>query len=142
MMRLVIGSLVAAVAMFLLGFAFYATPMQTMGFAQPTQAQSDAVQAGLAGLSSGTYVIPGGPDMAAAEAAFAKGPVALVKVHAGGMPMFDPMVLLAGYVHMAISAFLLGLVLWTIRDKVRDVGTRVQVVAGAALVMAVFVRLG
>jgi hypothetical protein len=142
MTRLVIGSLIAAVAMFLLGFAFYASPLQSAGFATPTNAQSDAVQAALAGLPSGTYVMPGGADMAATEAAFAKGPVALVKLHAGGTPMFDPMVLLAGYAHMAISALLLGLVLWTIRDKVRDFPTRLRVVAGSALVMVVFIRLG
>jgi len=142
MIRLVIGSLVAAVAMFLLGFVAYGTPLIDLGFGKPSQAQSDGLQAALAGMESGTYVIPGGPDIAATEAAFLKGPTALVKLHAGGVPMFDASVMAVGYLHMAISAFLLGLMLWTVRDKVRDFGTRLQLVAVAALVMVVFIHFG
>jgi hypothetical protein len=141
MQRLVIGSLVAAVVMFILGFIFYATPLMNMGFATATPEQQATVQAALKGLPTGTYSIPGG-ETPEAMAAYAAGPVAMVKVNSGGFAMFDPVVFVEGYLHMAVAAFFLGLVLWTIRDRVTDFGSRFSVVMWLSLAMVWFTRLG
>lgn len=141
MARLVIGSIIGAVFMFLIGFLAYGTPLMQVGYGSATLEQQLAVQAALKPLATGTYAIPDGytPESAAAYAA---GPVAIVKVNGAGFAAMDPMVMVAGYVHMAISAFLLALLLWAVRDRVADTGARLQLVMWASLAAVVFTRLG
>lgn len=141
MQRLVIGSLVAAVVMFVIGFVAYGTPLMMTGFAVATPEQQAAVQAALKGLPTGTYFIPFG-EAPEAMAAYAAGPVALLKVNSNGFAMFDPLVFAEGYLHMVVAAFLLGLVLWAIRDRVADVATRLQLIIWLSLAMVWFTRLG
>lgn len=141
MARLVIGSLIGAVFMFLIGFLAYGTPLMETGYGSATPAQQLAVQAALKALPTGTYIIPEGYS-AEGAAAYAAGPVAKVQVNSAGFAPNDPMVMVSGYVHMAVTAFLLALLLWSVRDRVADTGTRLQLVVWASLAAVVFTRLG
>ena len=83
--RLVIGSVVAAVAMFILGFIFYATPLMKLGQADAPVATQLAVQEALKMLpKSGTYFIPFSATDASIMAAHEAGPTAVVKVNMTG----------------------------------------------------------
>ena len=113
MLRLLVGTLPAAVVMFLLGFVFYGTPLQMLGWTKAPLATQLAVQQALKALpQSGTYVIPSG-DTPGATAAYGNGPVAQIQYNSGGFAMVDPGVFAGGFVQMAVSVFLLGCVLLT-----------------------------
>ena len=60
MPRMLLGAIAAAVAMFILGFIFFATPLQFIGFGSVDAAQSANLQAALAQniAATGTYVVP------------------------------------------------------------------------------------
>jgi hypothetical protein len=50
--------------------------------------------------------------------------------------------LVAGYVHMVVSALALAMLLWVVRDRVSDLNGRMQVVVWASLTTVVFTNLG
>lgn len=140
--RLIVGSLVAALAMFAVAFLFYATPLSEIAFTRADPGVIARVQAAVGELPmSGTYAVPDptAPDMAARYAA---GPVATIKLHKGGFPAFDPLVLLAGYAQMAATIFVFGLALWAIRARVPRFAERAAVVGWAALGATAFNLLG
>ncbi len=141
MAKLIIGSLLGAVFMFLMGFLAYGTPLMETGYKSANLEQQLAVQSALKGLPTGTYTIPDGHSPEG-MAAYAAGPIAVVQVNSRGFVAYDPMVFLSGFVHMAIAAFILGLMLWAVRDRVTDVGTRMQLVMLGSLVAVFFTRLG
>ena len=141
MQRLVIGSLLGAVFMFFMGFLAYGTPLMDIGYKSASLEQQLAIQSAMKGLPTGTYTIPDGHSPEGV-APYGVGPVAVVQLNSSGFAAYDPVVFVTGYVHMAIAALLLGLVLWAIRDRVTDLGSRMQVVVWASLVAVVFTRLG
>ena len=138
--RLVIGSLVAAVAMFLLGFVFYGL-LINLGWSTAPEATQLALQQALKALPhSGVYAIPSGetPTM---MAAFQAGPIAQVSYNSGGYSMADPVIFAAGYVHMAVSVFLVGLLLWNLRDRLVTFAERAQVVIAVAAIFSVYIHM-
>lgn len=140
--RLLISSLVAAVAMFLIGFVFYGTPLFSNVYKTAPFETQVAVQDALKALpASGTYFIPTGEDEAA-MAAHRAGPTAMLRVNLNGSEMMDPMVMVKGLVHMAVSAFLLGLLLLRVAPKIWNFSERMAVVLLASLAVVVFSRLG
>jgi hypothetical protein len=140
--RLLIGSLVAAVAMFLIGFAFYGTPLFSNAYkTAPFETQLSVQQALKALPASGTYFIPMGEDEAA-MAAHRAGPTAMLRVNLKGSEMMDPMVMVKGFVHMAICAFLLGLLLLRVAPRIWNFGERMAIVVLASLAVVIFSRLG
>ena len=141
MPRLIIGSLLGAVFMFLLGYLAYGTPLMETGYKSASVEQQLAVQSALKGLPTGTYTIPDGHSPEG-MAAYNAGPIATVQVNSSGFAAYDPMVFLSGFIHMAVAAFILGLVLWSVRDRVADIGTRMQLVIWTSLVAVLFTRFG
>jgi hypothetical protein len=140
MPKLVIGSLIGAVFMFLIGFLAYGTPLMELGYKSASLEQQLAIQSAMKGLPTGTYTIPDGHSPEG-MAAYGVGPVAVVQLNSGGFVAYDPAVFAFGYLHMAVAAFLLGLLLWSVRDRVTDIATRMRVVIWASLVAVVFTRL-
>jgi hypothetical protein len=135
MQRLVIGSLMAAVVMFVLGFVFFGVlGMQAYSPAttEAAMAIQTAVEDNLAG--TGTYMVP--PD----EEAWMTGPSAIVNyVAAGDAPANMPLTMIEGFVHMWVSALLLGMALTAVGG---DVGNRSRVALWVGLAAAVFMHLG
>lgn len=139
MPRLMIGSLVAAIAMFMLGFVFYGTPLFNLGWVEAAPEAQASIQAALRVLPrTGTYVIPSG-ETPAAIAAYAAGPVAQIAYNERGFAMVDPGSLAGGYVHMAVSVFLLGCVLLTV--PATFFAARARLVIGVAAVAVVYLHI-
>lgn len=134
MRSLAIGSVAAAVVMFALGFVFFGL----LGMQAFTPIDTDAASAVQAALGSslkatGAYMIP--PD----EQAWMIGPSALVNfVAAGGAPTM-PVAMIEGFLHMLITAVLIGLMLRAVGG---DFARQSRVVLWAALAASLFMHLG
>lgn len=140
--RLLVGSIIAAVAMFLIGFVFFGTPLFSNAYKTAPFETQVAVQDALKALpASGTYFVPMGEDEAA-MAAHRAGPTAMLRVNLQGSEMMDPMAMVKGFVHMVVSAFLLGLLLLRVAPKIWSFGERMGIVVAASLAVVVFSRLG
>jgi len=71
---LIIGSLAAAAAMFVIALILFATPLARVAFERADAATSARVQAAIAELpKTGTYAIPN-PEVGDGPALYAKGP--------------------------------------------------------------------
>lgn len=135
--RTLAGIVLAAVAMFAIGFGFYATPLGETAVYQASDSAGATVQAALRKLpADGFYAIPN-PTTKAGEAGFARGPVAFVHVRLGGRPVFEPLTLVKGLIHYLVVATLLALVLGGVAQTART-----RVVLGVAAIAVVFVHLG
>ncbi len=142
MIRLLIGSLVAAAATFMLGFVFFATPVAEFGYKTASPESQKVVQDALRTMGeTGTYYVPYGTT-AEAVAMHEAGPTAIVKVNMRGGPPSDPVVLGQGFLHMAISMLVLGLFLWVLRAALPTFASRVLPVLFLAAVAAIWARLG
>jgi|GEM_PF-2378037 len=138
-MRLVIFSLAAATAMWVLGFVFYGL-LFDVGWATAPEATQLAIQSALKALPhSGTYVVPMGESPAMMQA-YAAGPVAQISYNSGGFPMADPAVFVGGFVQFFVVALMIGWLLSGLGDRVDVIG-RVRVVLALAAVAAVYIDL-
>lgn len=136
-MRMVMGWLLAAVSMFAVGFAFYATSLGETAVSKASDATGAQIQAALRGLPhDGFYAVPN-PLTAADAAGMLPGPVAFVHVRLAGRPVFDPLTLAKGFAHYLLVAALLGGVLGGVQR-----GARVGVAFGMAAVAVLFIHLG
>lgn len=108
MRRTIVGALVAAIAMFFLGFVFYATPLKDLAYGRMDNKQATAVQKTLSDnfRKTGTYLVPGVGTPEEAEM-YAKGPIATVHYTAGGFPPVDPTALAGGFLLSFITALLI-----------------------------------
>lgn len=139
--RVFIGSVVAAIIMYAIGFVFYATPLFGLAMETPAPILQIQVQDSLRQLpENGTYFIPF-PTDETLIAAHERGPRALLKLSKAGAPAMDPMILASGFVHFLLSAFLLGGLLFSLREKLMHFGPRMNLVFYVALIAPVFVRL-
>jgi hypothetical protein len=142
--RLIIGSVVAAVVMFMLGFLAYGSPLFSAAHQRVPAETELAVHDALKALPrTGTYFVPfadgSNADLVAAHEA---GPIASIHLTKPGGPAMDPAIMVRGFVHMIVSAFLLGLVLWLLRDRVTDFGGRIRLVAAIALATTIYFNVG
>ncbi len=141
MVRVLIGSLVGAVAMFVVGFIFWATPLQRIGYSTASDAQNAAVQLSLAQNlpHTGRYVVPN-PTTQAGGNGYTKGPIASIDYNSAGFSTADPASMIGGFVQELIVSLMIGLSLYVIAGRVPDVVSRVRVGFGltaAATVMIV-----
>lgn len=99
MLRTLIAGLLGGLALYLVGFLFWGTPLSGIAFGKVADAQSLAVQQALvANLpTTGTYVVPD-PGTPAGTAAFGQGPIALVHFNASGFPVVDSAALIGGLI--------------------------------------------
>ncbi|MBS3960555.1 MAG: hypothetical protein KGZ61_01780 [Sandarakinorhabdus sp.] len=142
MIRLFIGSLVAAAATFMLGFVFFATPVSELGYKTATIESQKVVQDALRTLGeTGTFYLPDGKTPEAVLM-HETGPTAVVKVNMQGSAPSDVAVLVRGFVHMTVSMLLLGLFLWVLRNALPTFASRVMPLLFLAAVAAVWTRLG
>ena len=142
--RLFLGSVLAAVAMFMWGFVFYvASP--AMDAAVRSVEDDAATQAMLRQHfnESGTYFIPG-PYLPEEELGklHQAGPLAMVTIRQEGAPPMDPMVLIWGFVHQWIICLLLGLLLLKAAPALAGYWSRVGFLALAGFTAALFIDYG
>ena len=142
MPRVIIGALVAAVAMFIIGFIFFATPLARLGTANLEDAQAAAVQNALAVNlpKTGTYSVPG-MDTPAQTNMFSRGPIATVHYKTSGFAATDPTTLVGGLVFNFVVALLIGAALIGIDRRVPDFGSRARVAVIIGIAASAFTHL-
>jgi hypothetical protein len=127
MARVFIGAVVATIAMFFIGFIFFATPLARLSMAKIDDAQAASVQQALAANlpRTGTYSVPG-MDTRAQTNMFSQGPIATVHYNIGGFAAMEPTTLAKGLVLNFIVALLIGAALIGIDRRVRGRGNGLQ----------------
>jgi hypothetical protein len=143
MIRVLLGSAAAAVAMLILGFILFATPLARIGIANLDDARAAAVQASLAVnlQRTGTYSVPG-TDTPAQTNMYSRGPIATIHYNTGGFAADETTMLVQGLVFNFIIAVLIGLALLGIDGRVGDFASRARTVAIVAVAATAFTHLG
>jgi len=112
MIRSVVGGLVAGLAMFVIGFVFWGTPLSGLAFSKANDAQSAAVQLAMAQNltpgGTGTYTIPA-PDTPQGTVAYGQGPIATIHFNARGFAANDLSMVPTGLAFALVSGVLMAL---------------------------------
>lgn len=143
MIQAVIGSLVGAVAMFITGFIFWATPLQNIGFSRASDAQNAAVQLSLAQNlpHTGRYIVPD-PGSQVGANGYSKGPIAIVDYNMAGFSAADPASMIGGFVQELVVSLMIGLSLFAIAGRVTDLASRLRVAIGLSAAATVMMTTG
>ncbi len=144
MPRLLLASVLAAIAMFVWGFLFWGISPLPGSVMKPVE-QVPEVQAALKRSfpESGAYFVPpppGDPEQTAAwhEA----GPLAMVHIRREGAPMMDPGVMFWGFVHGWVVCLLLGWLLGSAAPALPGYVSRVAFLTVAGFAAALFIDYG
>lgn len=129
MFKLAIGSVAAALAMFVAGFLYFAGPLATLGYARANEAQSAAVQTALAANlpQTGTYMIPD-PSTQSGTTLYGKGPIAMVHYNSRGFSLESTDGLVEGFLLYLGAAILMAGGLSQLGNRVPDFRSRAVVV--------------
>ncbi|WP_114954070.1 hypothetical protein [Sphingosinicella terrae] len=145
MIRVIIGSVAASVAMFVIGFIFFG-PVGLSGLASGSldDSQAAAVQQTMAANlpGTGTYFVPSPERSAAQTVMYGQGPIATIHYNTGGFAATDPGALLGGLVFNFLVALMIGAALIGIDRRVPDFGSRARVAVIIAVAAAAFTHLG
>lgn len=141
--RVIIGAAAAAVAMFVIGFIFFATPLNRLHVGSLDNAQAAAVQQALAANvpGTGTYHVPSTvtPEQ---TIMYGQGPIATVHYNIGGFSVADPGVMIGGLVFDFVIALLIGVALLTVADRVQDFASRARLVVVFSVAASAYMHLG
>lgn len=143
MFKLAIGSFAAAVAMFITGFLFFATPIGMIAYSKANEAQNAAVQTALAANlpQTGTYMVPD-PSTQSGTTLYGKGPVATVHYNSKGYSVADPGAIIDGFIQELIVCLLIAAALNGIASRVTDFSSRAQLVVLFSLATTGLLALG
>ena len=143
MVRVVIGSLVGGVAMFIVGFLFWATPLQYLGYSRASDAQNAAVQLSLAQNlpHTGRYVVPNPATQVGANG-YSKGPIATVDFNVGGFAGGDPASMIGGFIQEVLVSLMIGLSLLAVASRVTDFASRARLAIGLSAAATVMIVIG
>ncbi|MDB5667066.1 MAG: hypothetical protein JWL74_16 [Alphaproteobacteria bacterium] len=142
MVRVIIGAAAAAVAMLIVGFLLFATPLNGLGTGNVGNAEAAQLQSALA-LNlprTGTYAVPD-PNTAEQTVMYGQGPVATIHYNTGSYAANDPAMIVWGAVLNFITALLIGLGLLGIDARVPDFASRARLIIPLAVAAAGFIRL-
>lgn len=144
MKDLLLGSVIAAVALFLWGFVYWAvSPLPYTAL----KAAADDAAAGQALLEhfpkSGTYYLPDpkNPDLDEMNNLHRQGPVAMVNIDVDGSVPASPSVLLAGFAHMLMTTLMISLLMRLTGNALATYGDRVLFVFLAGVIVAFWTRI-
>ncbi len=139
MFKLIFGSLVSAVAMFLAAFLYFAGPIGEAGYAQAGENESaliqQALKTNLATGGTGTYVIPY-PGTQTGTTLYGNGPVATVHFNSNGYPLDSADGMLWGFALYLVAAVLMAAALSQLDRRVVDFKSRATIVICFALAAA------
>ena len=145
MVRIIFGSAVAAVAMFVIGFLFFGTGLSQIASAGLDDGQAAAVQQSIAANlpRTGTYFVPSPGASAAQTTMYGQGPIATVHYNTHGFAAgMDATTLVMGLVFNFVVALLIGAALIGIDRRVPDFGSRARVAVLIAISATAFTHLG
>lgn len=142
MTRIIIGAVPAAIAMLVVGFLFFATPLSKLATATLGNAEAAEVQSTLAANMprTGTYFVPSG-DTPEQTVMYGQGPIATVHYNTDGFPVSDMRAVMIGLVLNIIVALLMGWALTGIDRRVPDFPSRANVVIFFAVAASAFMHL-
>jgi hypothetical protein len=144
MLRLGLGALIAAFVMFMWGFLFWGSglvdPASHMSVEGET-AVADALRSHT--TQHGLYFVPDMKNGTEAEASarMAQGPFAMIYVKPSGATMGDPAVMGFGFVHMFVTALLIGVLLQWVLPATPGWMDRFKVVILVGVIATVFAQL-
>ena len=141
--RALAGAVAAAIAMFIIGFIFFATPLAGIGTRSLPDAQAASVQTVLAQNLPGTatYVVPS--DATPQQTIlYGRGPIATVHYNTRGFAIADPATMIGGFIHMLVVALLMAAGLAGVSRYVISMGERVRLLVLGVIGAAAFMRLG
>jgi hypothetical protein len=142
MARVIIGAVPAAIAMFILGFIFYASPLAGLATKSVDNTQAAQLQSALgANLpASGTYQVP---DAATPEQTvmYGQGPIATVHYNTSGFSPVSTGSLVGNLVLNLVVALLIGAALIGIDRRVQDFGSRARVAVIIAVASSAYIHL-
>src|SRR5882757_7378885 len=111
MVRSIIGGLVGGLALYMVGFIFWGTPLSNLAFNSVDDQHNAVVQAVLAQnltvSGTGTYIIPS-PGTSEGSVLYGKGPIATVHFVTGGFPVVDTSSLLWGLMLALLTGILIA----------------------------------
>ena len=144
MIRVVIGSAAAAVAMFVIGFIFFGLGLQNLAMKSVGDVQAAPIQQALRAniADTGTYVVPGDrtPEQ---TRMYGTGPVATIHYNVNGQVAgMSAGLALKGLIFNFAIALAIGMALIGIDGRVRDFGSRARVAAIIGVAAAAFTHLG
>lgn len=144
--RLILGSLFGAVAMFVVGILFWATPLSSLAYVTAPDAAAAATQTALAqnltATGTGTYMIPSPSGSAANTILYGRGPVATVHFNSAGFPVEDAGAMVSGFIHNLAIMLLMGFALYGVAGRVTDFASRAKLLGLLIVAGAAFAHLG
>jgi hypothetical protein len=131
MIKLMFGSVAAAVAMFVAAFLYFGGPLSSLGFHSAGENQNAVLQEALkANLpTTGTYQVPE-PTTQTGTILYGNGPVATVHFNTGGFPVDSADGMLWGFVLFLVAAVLMAGALSQLDRRVPDFRSRAFIVLG------------
>jgi hypothetical protein len=143
MVRVLIGSLVGGVAMFIAGFIFWATPLQYLAYSSANDTQNAAVQLSLAQNlpHTGRYIIPNPMTQVGANG-YSRGPIASVDYNSQGYAPSDMASMVGGFVQEVVVSLIIGLSLLGIAGRVTDFASRARVAIGLSAAATIMILIG
>jgi hypothetical protein len=144
MIRVVIGSAAAAVAMFIIGFIFFGLGLQNLAIKSVGDLQAAPIQQTLRAniAETGTYAVPG-ERTSEQTRMYGTGPVATIHYNVNGQVAgMSAGMAFKGLIFNFAIALAIGLALIGIDGRVKDFGSRARVAAIIALAATAFAHLG
>jgi len=143
MLRVIIGAIPAALAMFLLGYVFYASPLSRMVTGAVDDVPAAAIQQTLAANlpGTGTYTVPDPAESGAQSVMYGQGGIATIHYNTGSYALPHMPSLIMGLVLNFIVALLIGAALIGIDRRVPDFASRYLVVVIVAVAAAAYINL-
>ena len=139
------GGLVGGLAMYMVGFLFWGTPLSGLAFSHAEPQASAAVQTVLAqsltGTGSGTYVVPD-PTTPGGTTLFGRGPIAIVHFNTAGFPVVDSQALIGGLVLALIAGVILAGALRIVALGLPAFADRARVALLFAFVIPLYIDIG
>src|SRR3546814_7158065 len=141
--RAVIGAVAAAVAMFILGFVFFASGLQKTVTANLDDVPAAAVQQTLAANlpGSGVYFVPDPEASSSQTVMYGQGPIATIHYNISGFPAMDSGALLGGFIHMLVVTLLMAAAGYFLSRHVAGFSERVKMLVLALLAGRTSTRL-
>ncbi|MDQ0249820.1 hypothetical protein J2W22_001867 [Sphingomonas kyeonggiensis] len=144
MARLFLGGALGGLAMWLVGFIFWGTPLSLLALSKTDAATTAAVQAALAQhlgpLGTGAYPIPW-PGTPQGTQLYGQGPTAMVLFNTGGFANPDSAALIGGLVLAILCALLAGFALRMVAATL-SFADRLKLVAITAVAVTAYSDLG
>jgi len=142
--RMILGTAIAAVVMYLFGFLYWGASLVPYGALKQAGDPHVAGQALLGQFPDrGTYMVPSPQNMATSPDLMEKGPVAIIHMTApAGRPAMDPAIMAGGFGMNLVVIVLLALLMQRLAPKLPAYGDKALLSIGLAAIAAIAIHGG